>query len=199
MKIKTIVESRKSRVEGRPGQLSSTPDSRLSASQSGVALVITLIMLSVTLIMAVAFLAISNRERGSVTTETDTVTARLAADSGLASAEAQILATVLQKTNPYNFGLLVSTNYINARARFYESGRGQSHQRQLRLLCQRRWPPMTPAEFIQNVANLWYLPRAPVFAYDRNANTNEFRFYLDLNRNRQFDANGLGGEFGTWL
>ncbi len=84
------------------------------SSQRGIALVITLILLSVTLFMAIAFLAISRRERGSVQTETDTVTARLAADSGLANAEAQILATVLQTTNPYNFGLLVSTNYVNA-------------------------------------------------------------------------------------
>ena len=46
--------------------------------QRGVALVITLILLSVTLVMALAFLAISGRERGSVTTQTDTATARLA-------------------------------------------------------------------------------------------------------------------------
>ncbi len=82
-------------------------------SREGIALVITLILLSVTLFMAIAFLAISRRERGSVLTETDTVTARLAADSGLAKAlEAQILATVLLTTNTYNFGLLVSTNYV---------------------------------------------------------------------------------------
>jgi Tfp pilus assembly protein PilX len=54
------------------------------ARQHGIALVITLIMLSVTLIMAVAFLAISNRERGSVTTTTDAAHARQAADSALA-------------------------------------------------------------------------------------------------------------------
>ncbi len=46
-----------------------------------MALVISLIMLSVTLIMAVAFLALSRRERSAVTTTTDTAAARLAADS----------------------------------------------------------------------------------------------------------------------
>jgi len=81
--------------------------------QRGVALVITLILLSVTLVMALAFLAISNRERGSVTAQTDTTTARLGADAGLADAEAQIAANVLTSTNPYSFGLLVSTNYLN--------------------------------------------------------------------------------------
>ncbi len=81
-------------------------------SQRGVALVITLILLSVTLVMALAFLAISSRERGSVTTQTDTATARLAADAGQSFAEAQIAANILASTNPYGFGLLVSTNYF---------------------------------------------------------------------------------------
>src|SRR5664279_6022572 len=80
-------------------------------SQGGVALVITLILLSVTLVMALAFLAISGHERGSVTTQTDTATTRLAADAGLAAAEAQIVANILSTTNPYSFGLIVSTNY----------------------------------------------------------------------------------------
>ena len=79
----------------------------------GVALVITLILLAVVTFMALTFLAISRRERGAVTTTTDTATARLAADDALATAEAQIVANILATTNPYNFGLLVSTNYIN--------------------------------------------------------------------------------------
>ena len=58
--------------------------------------------------MAVAFLAIGRRERNSVTTTTDTATARLAADAALANAEAQIIARILSAKNPYNFGLLVS-------------------------------------------------------------------------------------------
>jgi Tfp pilus assembly protein PilX len=83
-------------------------------SRQGFALVITLILLSVTLIMAVAFLAISRRERGSVVTTTDSATARYAADAALANAEAQIISAVLATTNPYINNLLVSTNYINA-------------------------------------------------------------------------------------
>ncbi len=156
-------------------------------SQRGIALVITLILLSVTLFMAVAFLAISRRERGSVVTETAGVTARLAADAALASAQAQILATVLQTTNPFNFGLRVSTNYINANGfisslanltnvnyDYYSNGNS----------------PLSSADFEQNVANLYYLPRPPVFVNDRTSGSNEFRFYLDLNRNAVFDANG---------
>jgi len=79
--------------------------------QRGVALVITLILLSVTLLMALAFLAISKRERGAVTTSVDTATARLAADAGQQFAEAEIAANILSTTNPYGFGPFVSVNY----------------------------------------------------------------------------------------
>jgi len=129
--------------------------------QRGVALVITLILLSVTLVMTLAFLAISGRERGSVATQTDTTTTRLAADTGLAAAEAQIAANILSTTNPYSFGLLVSTNY----------------------------PPLTyanPADF----TNLQFSPRAPVWLTNLVAGGMENRFYLDLNRNGVDDPNG---------
>jgi hypothetical protein len=78
--------------------------------QRGVALVITLIMLSVTLLMALAFLAMSNRERNAAATSTDAATARLASEAALNAAVGQIAANVLSSTNPYNFGLVVSTN-----------------------------------------------------------------------------------------
>ena len=118
MKIKrTEVRSQKSEVR------TLTPDGCVAdlrppartLPERGMALVITLILLSVTLIMAVAFLAISRRERNAVTTTTDTASARLAADAALANAEAQIVANIFATTNAgaYNFGLLVSTNYIN--------------------------------------------------------------------------------------
>jgi hypothetical protein len=190
MKLKTEISSQKTQVSSRMADgRHRFSDLRPPASERGIALVITLILLSVTLVMAVAFLAISRRERNSVTTETATMTARLAADSGLANAEAQILATVLQTSNAYNFGLLVSTNYINAYG--FDNTLGvvtPANVNYDHLINSAT--PLTPPQFIQNVANLWFLPRAPVFAYDRNANTNEFRFYLDLNRNGRFDANG---------
>jgi hypothetical protein len=135
--------------------------SRLPASQRGVALVITLILLSVTLVMALAFLALSSRERGAVTTETDTATARLAADAGRSFAEAQIAANILTSTNPYSFGLLVSTNYL----------------------------PPTTGNALLDLTNLQYSPRAPVWLTNLVTHAMENRFYLDLNRNGQFEAN----------
>ena len=158
------------------------------ASERGIALVITLILLSVTLFMAIAFLAISRRERGSVITETDTVTARLAADSALANAEAQVIATVLQTTNPYNFNLAVSANYQNAIG--YTPG--SQNPTNVNYDYRNDGSPLTAADRLQNVANLLFSPRAPVFVItNRATGASEFRFYLDLNHNARFDPNGL--------
>jgi hypothetical protein len=143
-----------------------------------MALVITLILLSVTLIMAVAFLAISRRERNAVTTTTDTASARLAADAALANAEAQIVANIFASSNAaaYNFGLLVSTNY----------------------------PPFGDTNTPDVLTNLFVLPRAPVYLSNLVTHAIENRFYLDLNRNGVDDPNGwvtnldnTGAGFGT--
>lgn len=156
-------------------------------SRRGIALVITLIMLSVTLVMAVAFLALARRERNSVSTTTDTTTARLAADSALAAAQAQIVANILSTNSAlYNFGLLISTNYINTNG--FNPLVGGANPTNVnyshRYLSS---APLSAVQFIQNVANLQILPRVPVFIQTNDAGSNDFRFYLDLNRNGQFD------------
>jgi hypothetical protein len=167
---------------------------RLPSSERGVALVITLLLLSVTLIMAVAFLAISNRERGSVTTEADTTTARLAADSALANAQAQIIANVLSTTNPYNFGLLVSTNYINA----VGFAPGSVNATNVNYQGYANGNPLNAGDLLINLANLFYSPRAPVFVPNPTnpAAPSDFRFYLDLNRNGSDDPNGYLPKIG---
>ena len=143
---------------------SSRPSQRgLQPSRRGVALIITLILLSVVTFMAITFLALSRRERSAVTTVTDTASARLAADAALANAEAQVIANVLSTTNPYNFSLLVSTN---------------------------GWP-LNFTNLPGDLTNLYVSPRPPVFIVTNSVGSNDFRFYLDLNRNAKFDANGL--------
>ena len=82
-------------------------------SERGVALVITLLLLSVITFMAVTFLVVSHSQHGSVGTETDQTIARLAADTARERAIAQLLAPMMAWTNEFNYGLLVSTNYIN--------------------------------------------------------------------------------------
>ena len=82
-------------------------------NQRGIVLVITLIMLSVVTFMAVAFLALSRRERGSVTVTTSQTTAALMADAAVARAQAEIQSRIQARTNFGAIDLVVSTNYIN--------------------------------------------------------------------------------------
>jgi len=159
-------------------------------SRQGFALVITLILLSVTLIMAVAFLAISRRERGSVVTTTDSATARYAADAALANAEAQIISAVLATTNPYINNLLVSTNYINASG--FQTAPPASYTSPTNVsYVYHNGNPLSYQDFEQNVANLLYLPRVPVFVPTNALGASDFRFYLDLNRNGKFEDSGM--------
>ena len=159
-------------------------------SRSGIALVITLILLSVTLVMAVAFLALSRRDRNAVATTTDTAMARLAADSALAAVQAQIAANIFSTTNvgAYNFGLLVSTNYINGDG--FDSTVTYVNPTNVSYVYP-NGNPLTANDLIQNSANLLFLPRAPVFVPTNQPPYGyDFRYYLDLNRNGRFETNG---------
>jgi hypothetical protein len=204
--LNPTAENRRPKVEGQKC-LRSTLDSRRSTadrgiifthhsslithhSQKGIALVITLILLSVTLVMALAFLAISNRERKAVATVTDTAMARLAAETALAKAESQIIAGILASPNnagAYNYGLLVSTNYINP----YGFNSSASPNPTNVNYNYANGNSLSSDDFLQNVANLLFLPRVPVFIVtNQQTKASDFRFYLDLNRNGQFDDTG---------
>lgn len=163
-----------------------------SSLQRGVALIVTLILLAVTLVMALAFLAISRRESSSVTTQTAQMTAQQAADSALAAAEAQIAANILASTNPYNLGLLVSTNYVNPVGFDPAVGANLTNVSYFDLNGN-YLPAVGGTEFLQALANLLYAPRPPVFIPNPTnpAQPPDFRFYLDLNRNGVFDDSGI--------
>jgi hypothetical protein len=147
-----------------------------------------MIFITVIAFLAFAFLLLSQRERGSVSSTANQTDARLAAESALQRATAELLAPIIGTTNPVNYDLLVSTNYINP-AGFtanladplnvnYDSLAGGG--------------PLNLADQLQNIANLKLNPRPPVFVVT-NAQTgaSDFRFYFDLNRNGRFDTNGF--------
>jgi hypothetical protein len=172
-----------------------TPHSALGArhSQSGVALVVTLLLLSIITFMAITFLVVTRQQKGSVVTATDQAIARLAADTALERARAELLSAIKASNNEFNYGLLVSANYINS-AGFQISG-SPSLPYNSPLNVSYNYPngsPLAGNDALQNIANLLYNPRPPVFIVT-NALTgsNEFRFYLDLNRNGVDDPNGL--------
>ena len=62
------------------------------SNQRGIALVVTLILLSVVTFLAVAFLFLSRRERGAVTTQLDMTTARLAAEAATERAKIEVIS-----------------------------------------------------------------------------------------------------------
>jgi len=98
------VHSSKGRLDGSP--------------RRGIALVITLLMLSVVTITAVAFLAVSRRERASVATAAEQADARAMVDTALRHAEGRILSRIAATTNRLaSVSYFVSTNYANPRFR----------------------------------------------------------------------------------
>jgi hypothetical protein len=138
--------------------------------------------------MVVAFLALAKRERGSVTTAAETTTARLAADSALAAAQSQIAANILNTpAAAYNFGLLVSTNYINAAG--FNSAVVGVNPTNVSYYYPNGNPVTNSTDFPQLIANLYLLPRAPVMT-TIDTNDPAGRFYLDVNRNMKFEGNG---------
>ncbi len=174
-----------------------SPDTWHSAPRTcktGVALIITLIMLAVITFMAVTFLVLSQRERGAVATTTYQTTARFTTDTGSQRAMAEILARIVAFTNDQVFDLIVSTNFVN-RGGFDPLGAADYRTNvNYDYTSANTHPPLSSAQLAQNIANLFYDPRPPVFV-NTNQNLNlkaplDFRYYLDLNRNGRHDANG---------
>ena len=164
-------------------------------SQSGVALVITLIMLSVITLLAVAFLAISRRNKESVGTSQDQAIARDMAEAARARAQAEVMARMMSTvqgtnivTNVLNFELTVSTNYIN-QAGFIGGTIAEDPANVNYEHYSNSTAPLFGDDIVRNIGNLARDPRPPVFVKTRNGL--EFRYFLDLNRNGFPDTNGL--------
>ena len=168
---------------------------RLSA---GIALVVTLILLAVITFMAVSFLVLSQRQRDSVATSTDQAAALRATETGAQRALAEIMAPIKAFTNQYNFDLRVSTNYISPLG-FNRGTPGVPNYANVSYAYYPSGAPITGNDFLQNLTNLLYSPRAPVYV------NGDFRYYLDLNRNGRYDTNGFllnpvnGQSMGFWV
>lgn len=159
-------------------------------SQQGIALVITLIMLSVVTVMAVVFLGISRRERASVGVAAHLTDARLAADAGVVRAQAEIIARIAARSNLLAYDLMVSTNYISP-AGYLNQAYGTVNPTNVSYIYPNQ-AILSTNDQRQNIANLFIDPRPPVYIpISVRSNLYDFRFYLDLNRNGQFDSNGI--------
>ncbi len=166
-------------------------------SQQGVALVITLILLSVITFMAVTFLAVSRRERTAVTIQSSQTDARLAADTARERATAAMIVPIMAFSNAQAFQLRVSTNFINPLG--FQGVLPSNGNRYTNVnydgaeVGKKNLRPLTTVQMVQNIANLLYDPRPPVFIRTNGAKpgVTEFRYYLDLNRNGRFDPSGV--------
>lgn len=163
--------------------------------ERGIALVITLIMLAVITFMAIAFLVLSRGERTSTATATDQTIARLAANNALERAQAELVLPMIASGNFASGGLMVSTNFINPLG-FIRSANPQVYNNVTNVAYNYgNGSRMTLADSLQNLANLQINPRPPVFIVtNRFTGSNDFRYYLDLNRNGVFDLTGP-----TWV
>ncbi|MCI0747723.1 MAG: hypothetical protein L0Y58_20140, partial [Verrucomicrobia subdivision 3 bacterium] len=143
------------------------------SNRSGVALVITLIFLSVITIVAVAFLALSQRERASISQTLTGTEAELMVNAALDRAKADVLAHMAAyfSTNYTNTLIalgpdltvsVAATNYAN---RPHWELNGTARERALTNLLEDPPPPVTRAG-------------------------GEEMFYLDLNRNGRFEPSG---------
>ena len=177
-----------SHYDGRDAALRRLVGAARRPYQQAIALVITLIMISVIAFMAITFLVLSQRERGSVSVIASQTDARLAAETALQTATAKLLAPVIAYTNPFNYDLLVSTNYINP-AGFVSSGPAFTNYMNVNYDYLNGGGVLNNAQQMQNIANLLYDPRPPVFITNRTTASSDFRFFLNLNRNFRSGTN----------
>jgi hypothetical protein len=175
--------------------------------QQGVALVITLILLTIITVIAVAFLAVTHRERASVTETLNSTDSEFAMSAAMERAKAEILGTTLSFTNLFNTELRVSTTFPSFLSKNRPAGVDPSrspinpdpnnvnfdYDNQGNSLLGYTTPQWE--NLYRNIGqNLLFDPRAPVFVNtNRGGKTGplDYRFYLDLNRNGRFEKTGI--------
>ena len=169
-------------------------------SRSAIALVVTLLMLSVITFLAVAFLAVTRRDTSGSRASLDVSTAKSMSEAALARAQAEIVARMMAQTDILAYDYLVSTNYQNPSG-FVAPGPNNTSASTTNVNYD--WSAVgasgtvnnwtgTRQYWAQNIANLYFDPRPPVFV---NTNTDpsrptayDFRYYIDLNRNGLFEG-----------
>jgi hypothetical protein len=179
----------------------STAVSRRRRTDS-VALVITLLMLSLITFLAIAFLAMSRRNQSSVSASLDVTTARSMSEAAQARAQAEIMAQMLASGDALQYDYMVSRNAINPAG--FSNGEKTNDPNNVNYDYLYNSPTLfnnasDPVGWVQNIANLYYDPRPPVFVITNPAfpNNYDFRFYVDINRNGRFETNGYQTTFAN--
>lgn len=158
-------------------------------NESGVALVITLVMLAVVTLMAITFLAVSRRERAAVGVTDDQAMSRLMADTATERVKAEVVTRMLSAGSLLTYDFAVSTNFVNTNG--FNAGLALDVPNLTNVnydYLVSGGPLSDEKHRLRNIANLQIDPRPPV--YVAQGNNLDFRFYLDLNQNGQFETNG---------
>ncbi len=133
----------------------------------------------------------------------DVSTAKSMSEVALARAQAEIVARMAVQSDVLAYDYMASSNYINPYG--YVVGWPSNNYNNVNYDFQGNaihtshgpWPAAgSPKEWAQNIANLFYDPRPPVFvpvSSDPTKPTNEFRYYVDLNRNGMFEGGNFRG------
>src|SRR5205085_2595317 len=136
------------------------------------------------------------RDRASVTVTQNQTDSKLMADAALARAQSEAVAGMMAKSNLLYYDYAVSRNFINTNG-FSPAQTVSSATNLYATNVNYEYTstrlPLTTDQLILNIGNLFYDPRPPVFvSTNQGSFTNfDFRFYVDFNRNGQFDTNGF--------
>jgi hypothetical protein len=151
--------------------------------------VITLLFLSVITFLAIAFLSMTRRDRSAVTATLDVDTARSMSDAALARAQTEIIAQMMAQGDVLSYDYTASHNYITP-APLFNANETTYNANNVNYDV---LGGSTNPNWARNIGNLFFDPRPPVFVMT-NGNlaqpSNDFRFWVDINRNGQFESNG---------
>jgi len=169
--------------------------------QSGIALVITLLMLSVITFLAIALLVLTRGNRSQVDVTLDVKTAQNMSDAAESRAVSQIIARLQAHQDMLNYDYISSHNWINPNG-FTNSGNDAANVYNVNYdFYATSGSAMNPTanggqDWAQNIANLFYDPRPPVFIKTNAYGPADFRFWVDINRNGRFETNGFLPQIG---
>jgi len=170
-------------------------------TKRAIALVITLLMLSVITFLAVAFLVMTRRDTSAKLATLDVSTAQAMSEAALARAQAEIIARMTAQTDVLAYDFMVSSNYISPGG-YTNMGKGVVDTNDVNYdytiggngVTAFGLTPSTDRDWAQNIANLFFDPRPPVFVLtntDPTRPASDFRYYVDLNRNGAFEGSSF--------
>ena len=146
---------------------------RRNAPSPGIALIITLLMLAAITFLAIAFLAMTRRDRAAATAGVDLNVSKEMSDAAFSRAQAEIIARMMAQNDLLSYDYMASHNFINPNG--FTNDKIPSINNVNYDFIAGTTIPMTPtsqngAPWAQNIANLYYDPRPPVFVTTNGPN-----------------------------